>query len=417
MSNTFIPTLEHSQNYLENDELIVLSQESIKLVQYVNIREGHFQTGYFIGLSWVLDKKKVLHVKPKLDKETDKIDFLKMLSICFKHPETLKYIDDLFEINFQEPLIKIPQQHDMITPLLLVHFLQLVQIIVKKGLKKGYYKVENNLYATIKGKVLVPKTFKSNTLKNKSLHTFCTYDEFGINYPENRIIKKALLFVLRYSKLSKTNLLDLSSILNYILPAFEKVDENISVHNVKAVKHNPFFSEYAKAVDVAIMILKRFGFNINSINEDNEIATPPFWINMPQLFEIYVLGLLKNAFGDKEILFQADIKYGDIDFLRITNGKKMVLDAKYKPKYQSNNYDISDIRQLSAYARDKGTMNTLSIPKENRINTLLDCIIIYPDSNASSEISEDDLMKNPISQFERFYKVGVSIPVIKPPKR
>ncbi|HCH45092.1 MAG TPA: hypothetical protein DEV63_11810, partial [Algoriphagus sp.] len=357
---------------LSEVELIALLKEPNKLIECVDIPNNRFQTGYFIGLSWLADTGKVLYVTPKLDSSSQQIDYLQMLSESFKHPEILKHGDDLFKIEFDKPSIRINQQQDLITPLIVVYFLQVVQTIVRKGLKKGYYKVENNLYGKVKGKILVSKTLMQNISKSKNLNTVCSFDEYGLNHPENRIIKKALYFLRKYLKISHHKDKGLEAVLNFILPAFEEVDENISINEVKSVKHNPFYPEYAKATELAEIILKRFGYNINFIKENVDIEVPPFWINMPLVFELYVLGKLKDAFGRRDIIFQSGANYGELDFLRTTTGKETVIDSKYKATYK-NSYDIDDVRQLSAYARDIGTLKKLSITKSEWGNTLLDC--------------------------------------------
>lgn len=412
MSEQIIHINEHQYCYsLTETELFALLKEPSKLIESIEVEHKRFQSGYFIGLSWLADTGKVLYVTPKLDSSESQIDYLRMLTEGLKHSEIIKYADDLFKVEFEKPRIRIKKQQDLITPLIVVYFLQVVQTIVHKGLKKGYYKVEENLYGKVKGKVYVTNTLKHNTFKNRNLNTICGYDEFGFNQQENRIIKKALMFLRRYLKLAHHKNKGLEDVLMFILPAFEKVDENIGLSEVKSVRHNPFYSEYTKAVELAIIILKRFGFNINFIEENEEIEVPPFWINMPLIFELYVLGKLKEAIGRKEIIFQANAKYGELDFLRTTKGKETVLDSKYKSIYKSG-YDIEDIRQLSAYARDKGTFKKLGIQSTEWRNTLLDCLIVYPNQEAKGYLEENQLFNSPITQFEKFYKVGLRIPEI-----
>ncbi len=220
------------------------------------------------------------------------------------------------------------------------------------------------------------------------------------------------MFLRRYLKLAHHKDKGLDEILRFILPAFEQVDENIGLGEVKSVRHNPFYSEYTKAVDLAIIILKRFGFNINFIEENEEIEVPPFWINMPLIFELYVLGKLKDALGRKDIIFQADANFGELDFLRTTKGKETVIDAKYKYQYKNTPYEIDDVRQLSAYARDTGTLRKLSIASSEWSNTLLDCLIVYPDQEAKEYLEENQLFNTSINQFEKFYKIGIRIPEI-----
>ena len=404
---------EHKYCYaLTEEELIALLKKPNKLIESVDIPNKRFQTGYFIGLSWLADTGKVLYVTPKLDSSSKQIDYLSMLSESLKHPEIIKYADELFKIEFDKPPIKINQQQDLITPLVIVYFLQLIRTIVRKGLKKGYYKVENDLYGRVKGKILVSQTLKQNVFKSKNLNTVCSFDEFGLNHPENRVLKMALLFIRRYLKMSLHKDDGLEAVLSFILPAFEKVNENISIREVKSVRYNPFYSEYSKGVELAIIILKRFGFNINFIKENEEIEIPPFWINMPLVFELYVLAKLKNSLGTKDIIFQSGANYGELDFLRITRGKETVIDSKYKTLYKDGRYDIEDIRQLSAYARDKGTLSKLCISTAEWSHTVLDCLIVYPDQTAESSLLENRLLETPVKQFEKFYKVGISIPEI-----
>ena len=71
-------------------------------------------------------------------------------------------------------IMKIDQEQDLLTPLLVVQFLRIVKEIVRKGLKKSYYKVAQNLYGKVKGKILVAQTIKQNVLKNKALNTVCS---------------------------------------------------------------------------------------------------------------------------------------------------------------------------------------------------------------------------------------------------
>lgn len=410
MSEQIIHINEHQYCYsLTEDELVALLKKPNKLIESVDVPQKSFQTGYFIGLSWLGDTEKVLYVTPKLNSSSHQIDYLRMLSESFKYPEILKHGDNLFKIEFHKPPITINQKQDLITPLIIVYFLQVVQTIVRKGLKKDYYKVENDLYGKVKGKVLVSQTLKKNTFKSKNLNTICSFDEFGLNHSENRIIKKALLFLRKYLKMSHYIDKELNEILSFILPAFEEVNENISINEVKSVRHNPFYSEYSKAVELALVILKRFGFNLNFIKENKEIEVPPFWINMPLVFELYVLGKLKDTLGRKDIIFQSGANFGELDFLRTTKGKETVIDSKYKSFYKQG-YDIDDVRQLSAYARDKGTLKKLSIEPSEWKNTVLDCLIVYPDQAAESDLTENHLLDNPIMQFEKFYKIGISIP-------
>lgn len=367
-------------------------------------------SSYYIGVDWIKENESAVYVQPKLNKESsDETDYLKMLFSALQHTDIAEnYTKELFEIKFDVPLIEITQKQDLLTPLLVVQFLQVVKNLVRKGLKKSYYRVENNLNARTKGRVLVSKTLKQNILKNKLTHTVCQYEEFGFNGLENRLLKKTLLFVQRYLPTLKNLGSDIyaTEAFNYILPVFEVVESKIELTEIKFSKTNNFYKEYEEALRLAKLILKRFGYNISTTEDMESVKVPPFWIDMAKLFEIYVLGLLKEKFG-KSVSFQQCGNYGITDYLISQDENKMIVDAKYKPQYNSV-YEIEDIRQLSGYSRDKKILNKLGVGND----VVVDCLIIYPDQSANEKLSEN-LKAIPIKAFTQFFKTGLKLPTVK----
>lgn len=254
--------------------------------------EFQFETGYYIGVDWIGNSGLAINVQPKLNTEDKEIDYLKMLFEALQEPENFKHLNNLYTIDFKAPLIEISQQQDKLTPLLLLEFLQLLKQIVRKGLKKSYYKVTKNLNARVKGKVLINATVKQNHTKQKMLYNVCQYQEFGYNSTENRILKKALLFTQSALNNLKGTSIDFKHLFHYVNPAFQLVDENISVRELKNTKPNPLFREYTQALKLAKIILKKYGYNISKTTE-TKIKTPPFWIDMSKLFELYVYKKLR----------------------------------------------------------------------------------------------------------------------------
>jgi len=371
---------------------------------------------YFIGVDWIIEKEQAIYIEPKLNKESaDQTDYLKMLFSALKHSETSKHTAELFEIRWDKTAIAITQQQDLLTPLLVVQYLNLLKEIVRKGLKKSYYKVENNLFAKIKGKVLITKTIKHNLVKNKPLYTYCSYDEFGLNSLENRLLKKALVFIQRYIP----NIKNLQSekftaeIFNYINPAFEFVSEEVEINDIKHFKTNAFYKEYEEAVQLAKLILKRFGYNITNTHAKT-ITTPPFWIDMSKLFELYVYGKLKERFPQKdELKYLYKTNFQELDF--IINSKseniQMVVDAKYKPQYKDGNISKEDIRQVCGYARMKSIYKELQI--EDNYDRIIDCLIIYSDQNIGrNDFVKDNFEYIPENNYVKFYKLGISLPTL-----
>ena len=338
-----------------------------------------------------------------------------MLFSCMKHPEIAGYSQDLCEIKFDEPYIKINQKQDLITPLLMIRYLQVLKSVVRKGLKKSYYRVEQNLSSKIKGKVVISKTLKQNILTNRPSKTICNFEVYGIDSIENKILKCALKFVevylARYRQFADYFL----PLISFCKPAFYEVDDSsFDLHLIKQTKFNVFFKEYKEALDLAEMIIKRFGYNLRDI-EENVVSVPPFWIDMPKLFELYVLGLLKDRYGP-EIKFQAKGHYGEPDFLLNSENEKIIIDTKYKRIYQGNEssksrFNSDDIRQICGYARDKKILNKLGYETTELQKVVVDCLIIYPDQNASEELPLS-IKQSEIEQFIQFYKMAIKLPTL-----
>lgn len=403
-------------DFTEIPKPILFLQNEKSICFEVNVHSRKIQTNYYIGVDWIIEKEKAIYVEPKLNNNsTQQTDYLKMLFSALKHQEVAKHTNDLFEIKWDKTPIEIEQHQDLLTPLLVVQYLRLVKEIVRKGLKKSYYKVESNLHSKVKGKVLVSQTIKQNLVKNKPLHTYCSYDEFGLNGLENRLLKKALVFIQRYLPNIKNLQSEkyTSEIFNYINPAFEFVSEEVNLHDIKHTKTNAFYKEYEEAIQLAKLILKRFGYNVSNTQEKT-IKTPPFWIDMSKLFELYVLGLLKDTYGNK-VLYggnRAKLNYGLPDYLITKEGERCIADAKYKLIYNNENqYDIDNVRQLSGYARDKKAFSTLGVKE----NVIIDCIIIYPlnEQNSNLDFKINLEIFEEVGSFVNFKKIGVPIPVIK----
>ena len=381
--------------------------------QYTD-KKIYLYTSYYVGLDWIVDNEMAIYVEPKLNVTGKQTDYLGMLFSALTYPEAAKEIDKLYDIKWVKPPISIDRQKDLLTPLLVVIYLKLVKEIVRKGLKKSYYKVESNLYSRVKGKVMIGKTIKENVFKNKPLHTCCTYDEFGYNGLENRLLNKALGFIKRYLPTIKNLNTDkyTTEIFNYINPAFNGISEEVNMHDILHTKNNAFYKEYAEAIKLAKIILQRFGYNINNTSSQT-ISTPPFWIDMTKLFEFYILGQLKDAGLEVEYQFKA---YKDEpDFL--IRKEKLIVDAKYKTYYEDNKISdeiITDIRQISGYARNINIRNFLGIVKDTD-DTQPSLLIIYPNQQHQNKIESGTLYDQgtDIIGYYKIRKISIDLPVIE----
>lgn len=387
----------------------------------------YFKTSYFVGINWIVENKLPIYIQPKLNNESMQIDYMRMLLDAIEEPENLKHLDDLLYIYFDKPHIPITQKQDLLSPFLIALFLKVMKQIVKKGLKKSYYSKIENLNARVKGKILVSKNIKQNLVSGKKINTICQYQEFGVNCDENKILKKAYRFSQRVIQkfengFDKTPLLQW---INYIHPAFEQVSDDIDITKIKTFRSNPLYKEYDQAIKLALLILKRYAYNINN-TEQQRIMTPPFWIDMSKLFELYVYKKLRNIFTSKEVKYHYKAKYQELDFiLKFTNQAdfKFVIDTKYKPKYHNQSVIIDDIRQISGYARIEKVYKELKVT-DYRQN--IDCLIIYSHQKSDEDFTinhfilddQNEIPKSNIQKLKKesgyvnIYKLGIKLPEI-----
>jgi len=381
---------------------------------------------YYVGADWI-SKGNSIHwffVEPKLNPKYDqvsgepigltakeaenlkRIDVSKMLFEALSHPGIYEHTQELFEIKFDSPHIPLPKQDDLLSPLLIIRFLTVVKEIVRKGLKKSYYQVNRNLYGKVKGKVLVGQTVKQNHVKNKDLHTYCRFEEFGDNGIENRLIKKTLLFVQRYLNTFQGLMGQkfFQQTMDFIQPAFSQVSADVELHQIKQVKFNAFYRDYNEAVRLAQIILKRFGYNIQAIQNQPTIDTPPYWIDMSKLFELFVLGKLKKTFRT-QVEYQVRTYGNELDFLYKEGENSKIIDAKYKPSYKDY-VNHQDIRQVSGYSRLMKIREKVGVSCEK----MMDCVIVYPELESENK----DITKlpgEPIKEYEKVFKIGITLPV------
>lgn len=375
------------------------------------------QSSYYIGTDWLQKGELAIYVEPKINSSASNTDYFKMLFEGFKNPDVSAYLPDIFEMKLAEPQIILPSKFDLLTPLLVYQFLTLLKDLVRKGLKKSHQAVEQNLPNRVKGKILVGQQIKQNVLKNNLLKNYCRFNTFSVDGPENRVLKKALLFATRYveSGSLKEYTSTIQKLLNYIRPAFVEVGDIATTEDLRNFKVNAFFKEYRQALHLAQMIFKRYGFNINSIQGASEtISVPPFWIDMSKLYELYVLAHLRKQEYGLQIIYQPKGNHGAMDFLLTTKNHHTVIDAKYKPYYDEE-YVIDDIRQLSGYARDLGVLQILNTQDDDYRLKVVDCLIIYPLKKASDSTSFllNDLKTDSIEHFNKFYKKALELPFQK----
>lgn len=369
---------------------------------------NYWQTYYRIGAQWLDEKwEQALVVTPKIDD----IDFTKMFLSCLESGLAVTDFSGIYDIDFEQPAIPTNKLDTVLTPLIIIHFLTVVEGIAKRGLKRGYVHREENL-KKVKGRIRILANERKNVIPRRFDRVYCQYNEFTVDIPENRLIKKALMFAQRelarlpnFKHYSKLSLLE-----NKCLAAFSQVSPEIELRDVKLIKSHKLFREYDLAVKLAKTILRRNDYSIKKASGEKE-NTPVFWLDMSLLFEHYVYSILHEQYGEKIIYHIRGAENEEPDFLYIGENR-YILDAKYMDLDKKRKLSI--VRQLAGYARDVNVLGELGYSKEEMNNVVVPCYFLYPQKNASSDDSNDKLLDEgkwiPINNWLKFYKIGVALP-------
>ena len=367
-----------------------------------------YVANYMIGVQRIEGEELV--IEPKIES----IDFLKMFSICLSSGIATEDFSKIYGINLDsEPVKTDINFSSSITPLLVVHFLQLLKEIVAKGLKYDYIQKNENI-KKVKGKINISKHEQKNVVNHRYDRVYCKYMERSVDTPENRLLKKTLLFCQQFIIRMKENeaFKTLYQTVNYCLSYFENVDNDIEIWEIRNTKNNSLYKNYSEAIKIAKTILRHFDYSITNVKNRKE-KIPEFWIDMPLLYENYVLGLLKRDYGN-DILYQRSGRFlWRPDFLH--KKEQIIMDTKYMPKLAKDDIYSDIVAQLAAYSRVKSFSDCLNVDE----NYVIPCLVLYPELSASSENYHFNTTIPLIQQAThdnnllKFYKLPVPIPKLK----
>lgn len=406
-----------SENELEQRELQEsISRQGIKLTgvpesflgepDYLGVDQD-FKASYYIGASWIIEREISLIVLPKIPR----IDITEMLLRAFSitNEEDARYFSNCYKIYFDQQPIETHEDIGQLTPLLLIYYITLLESLVRHGLKKDYVSNSDNLKGKIKGHLLISEHLRKNIITKNEYRNMCRFQSYTEDIPVNRLLKRALVFARRmlttFMKHHKQYEVLLMKI-NRLYHRFENISDYVEISEVKSITSNVLFRYYSIAIRVAKEILRRYDYSLSKISEEMK-STPPFWIDMSRLFEMYVLSLLREKYSN-EIEFQ--VKGYEMSQVAdyIHKSERFVIDAKYKPQYDSS-YEIVDIREISGNARDIKITSHLAESSEEPY-----CLIIYPSSNGYMDFDGiNSLLKaDKIGGFRGFFKIGVRLPTL-----
>lgn len=373
-----------------------------------------YYASFIIGAEWI-DEQEALIVMTKGGLEH--VDFLQMFMSCFSSDLAVDEFSKIYTIDFDKPAIEAPALRSVVSPLIVFHFLNVISRI--KTLKKDYVHYSENL-KKVKGHIRMLQNERKNIVAKRYDRIFCDYDEYSVDIPENRLLKKALLFSQKFITnlvASKKSYAPILFKLTKSLSLFENVSDDVQYSEVGNIKGHKLFKEYAEAIRLAKIILRHFDYNIQNVSLENSKVVP-FTLDMSLLYEHYVFGLLYQAYNNK-ISYQSKGKTGYPDFLFKSDSYRAILDTKYIPKYDDMSLDTYVIRQLCGYARDIRILKKIGYEDIDEKSDIpnVPCIIIYPEEgdlfcNPFIDNRLENLCGKPEKGILHFYKIPVPLPTI-----
>ena len=268
---------------------------------------------------------------------------------------------------------------------------------LQKGLYREYVSKEEAL-STIKGKTLISKSIKENTINKNKMN--CKYDEFTEDNLFNAILKRAISVILFSIKNDdvKKELNIINNVLNYISDIY--IPNNIILN----YKLNRMNNRFLECFTLAKLILLNSSMD-KSLGKENGFS---ILFEMNYLYEEYIAVLLKEICSDTNINVNAQEKSRyllwntlkerneialkpDIVIYK-DNKAKIIIDTKWKSATIDGKevYTQGDIYQMYAYI--------------TTYEECQQCILLYPKTNENVKHSEwvlnDDIRNKKILIYE-----------------
>ena len=152
---------------------------------------------YYIGATWLVERELPVIVLPKIPN----IDYLEMfmaaLSVDSKHGEG--YFSKCYGIDFDKSPIETTENLSQLTPLLLVHYVTLMEQLARYGLKRDYVIITKNLKNKVKGSLVISQQIKKNIIYQRKNRNVCTYQVYTTDIPANPVIKTCTIVCPSYA--------------------------------------------------------------------------------------------------------------------------------------------------------------------------------------------------------------------------
>lgn len=421
------------KNLNQNNMKDLVINTSKKNINNLKIYSPDYKEGYFAGIVGVLRgqisirREELIQVinNEQIDLVHDKYYFEIKLQIKSRldseKPFFLATLLMRSDIKLNPNFIS-SNFDDLYHFLLLFWFKNQLQKAYLKGHFRSYKRFERN-DDRLKGNININNHIKLN-IGNLNGKISYSYREYSINNEFNQLI------VLSYNYLKKNyhemvveyfdSNIELKKSIDYLKNLIGNIGQShqkLITKNLKLISQ-PYYSEYEELRKICIMILRDEGISIFDGILDDEIQGILFYI--PDLWELYLEDIIKKKISLSNIAVngQEEIKvfgyleqknkwnfkqktYPDFIFKNSNNIPFMILDAKFKPKWE----DIFKRKAISSVLEDydKCIRDMVSL----NVNATG---VIFPTNKIEFDENIIEHAISTVNTVDRFYTLPVYIP-------
>lgn len=239
---------------------------------------------------------------------------------------------------------------------------------LKRGLYKEYIEEQEKL-TTIRGKININKSIKTNSLFEKKL--ICEYDEFSENSYFNRVLKSTCLLLLTKGDIKQEN----RKLLKKILICFTEIKEiDLKKINWFKISYHRNNATYKMLINICYLVVKGLLMTTNK----GDFRLNKFLDNqyMHALYEKFILEYYRKHYST----FKPNPSYIDwniqdnnqnIDFLPsmksditlTSDTKTLIIDAKFyshsiQTNFNKTSYISANLYQIFTYVKNKDACNS-----------------------------------------------------------
>lgn len=225
-----------------------------------------------------------------------------------------------------------------------------VELQLKRGLGKEYI-TETDTVSVLRGKIDVNESIKKNVLIKNQL--VCTYDEFTVNTPMNRIIKSTLNALIK-SSISKSQKKEIRKLVIY----FDDVDL-VDIHSINwSMNYNRNNQTYRMLISICSLVIHNLLLTTSEgVSKHMDFIDEQ---RMSRLYEKFILEYYRKEFPqikvnasqipwvtDDEFTLMLPTMQTDI-FLSYEENV-LIIDAKYYKNTVQTYYDKQTLHSANLY--------------------------------------------------------------------